>query len=559
VVLPLSSSAPSSSASPSPWCPRHAENQRPHEMVRHASRARRRLARSRARRARRPPRRERLGKVDPPPRRRRRARSLRGPRRRAARARLRARAPRFAGPSPRGRVARPRRIAQAVALAGRARRLGAPRPKNSVAFARPAPAHFARRGLHRRAAAPRARRAHERARRGRARRARDPARPRDRAGRHARPRIRRADRDANRDDAGRLSHDGAMSFELTVNGTRRVVEDEPVHRTLLQWLRATGLTGTKEGCAEGDCGACTVAVVDRDAKGAPTYRAINACIALLPSMAGREIVTVEGLEHDELHPVQRAMVEQYGSQCGYCTPGFVMSMFEGYYRAERDPAKIGEQLHGNLCRCTGYRPIREAMVAALEAPRDPNDLFQLRLGKNVPALAPAEHAASRERFFRPSTIDALCKLLAEHPESELLGGATEIGVEINKKARQFPTLIATDAVPELARVWRDSSGWHVGGAATLTQIEEALAGELPAIDKMLRVFASRQIRHRATLAGNVVTASPIGDMPPILLALDAEVVLRSVRGERRVPIDAFFTGYRKTARARDEVVTEIWW
>ncbi|HEY1954585.1 MAG TPA: xanthine dehydrogenase molybdopterin binding subunit [Polyangiaceae bacterium] len=350
-----------------------------------------------------------------------------------------------------------------------------------------------------------------------------------------------------------------MAFELMVNGTRHVVRDEPVHRSLLNWLRASGLTGTKEGCAEGDCGACTVAVVERDVHGTPTYRAINACIALLPSMAGREIVTVEGVAGPELHPVQRAMVEHYGSQCGYCTPGFVMSMFEGYYRDEKDPAKIGEQLHGNLCRCTGYRPIREAMVAALEAPRSPDDLFQLRLGKDVPALGGAEHAASRERFFRPTTIDALCKLLAEHADAELLGGATEIGVEINKKARQFPTLIATDAVAELARVWRSERGWHVGGAATLTRIEEALAGELPAVDKMLRVFASRQIRHRATLAGNIVTASPIGDMPPILLALDAEIVLRSVRGERRVPIDAFFTGYRKTVRARDEVVTEIFW
>jgi xanthine dehydrogenase molybdopterin binding subunit/xanthine dehydrogenase small subunit len=356
-----------------------------------------------------------------------------------------------------------------------------------------------------------------------------------------------------------------MPFELVINGRTRVVRDEPAHRSLLTWLRSEGLTGTKEGCAEGDCGACTVVIVERGRNGAPTYRAINACIALLPSMAGREIWTVEGLagadapKLEALHPVQRAMVETYGSQCGYCTPGFVMSMFEGYYRDEKDPAKIGEQLHGNLCRCTGYRPIRDAMTAALAAPRKADDLFQLRLKKDVAPLAPIEHAAAGERFFRPTTIDALCKLLAEHEDAELVAGATEIGVEINKKARAFPTLIATDGVPELQRVWRDNHEWHVGGAATLTQIEEALNRELPAIDKMLRVFASRQIRHRATLSGNIVTASPIGDMPPILLALDAEVTLRSVRGERRVPIDQFFTGYRKAVRTRDEVVTEISW
>src|SRR5512140_998766 len=155
-----------------------------------------------------------------------------------------------------------------------------------------------------------------------------------------------------------------MAFELVINGQTRVVRDEPAHRSLLTWLRSEGLTGTKEGCAEGDCGACTVVIVERDQKGTPVYRAINACIALLPSMAGREIWTVEGLAGADapklqaLHPVQQAMVENYGSQCGYCTPGFVMSMFEGYYRGEADPKTIGEQLHGNLCRCTGYRPIR---------------------------------------------------------------------------------------------------------------------------------------------------------------------------------------------------------
>ena len=348
-----------------------------------------------------------------------------------------------------------------------------------------------------------------------------------------------------------------MAFEVIVNGVSRRIEAEPAHRSLLTWLRSEGLTGTKEGCAEGDCGACTVVVVERDQKNAPTYRAINACIALLPSMAGREVWTVEGLReaYGDLHPVQSAMVENYGSQCGYCTPGFVMSMFEGYYRDEKDPAKIGEQLHGNLCRCTGYRPIRDAMTAALEAPRKKDDLFQLRLKKDVAPVKAVEHPG----FSRPTTIDALCKVLAEHLDAELLAGATEIGVEINKKARHFPFLISTEGVPELQRVWKDDQGWHVGGAATLTQIEEALAGSIPAIDKMLRVFASRQIRHRATLSGNIVTASPIGDMPPILLALDAEVVLKSVRGERRVPIDEFFTGYRKTVRARDEVVTEIFW
>ncbi len=368
----------------------------------------------------------------------------------------------------------------------------------------------------------------------------------------------------------------SASFDITINGRLFRVDGEPAHRTLLQWLRAQGLTGTKEGCAEGDCGACTVAIVETGAGGAPTYRAINACIALLPMFAGREVWTVEGLAQqksggatprmEELHPVQRAMVESYGSQCGYCTPGFVVSMFEAYYRGDvaTDPErKIADQLHGNLCRCTGYRPIRDAMMRALEEKRGASDqdLFQLRLQKEAPLPRQLEYAAAGERFLRPTSLEALCTLLKEHAEAVIVAGATEIGVEINKKAKAFPLLVSSEAIPELRRVWRDERGWHVGGAATLTQIEEAAAEELPALGKMLSVFASRQIRHRATLAGNLITASPIGDLAPVLLALDATVTLARTGEEglerRTVPLADFFTGYRATVRAREEVLEDV--
>ena len=187
------------------------------------------------------------------------------------------------------------------------------------------------------------------------------------------------------------------SFEFTLNGRSVQVCGVAANTTLLQWLRATGRTGSKEGCAEGDCGACTVALIDLNASGERTYRAINSCITLLPMVAGRELTTVEGLaEGDRLHPVQQAMVDGYGSQCGYCTPGFVVSMFEAYYRPDitkedqQARCKIGDQLSGNLCRCTGYRPIRDAMLQALaQRPCRPADLFQLRLQKAdavVPAL-----------------------------------------------------------------------------------------------------------------------------------------------------------------------------
>ncbi|MBX3227567.1 MAG: xanthine dehydrogenase molybdopterin binding subunit [Labilithrix sp.] len=357
----------------------------------------------------------------------------------------------------------------------------------------------------------------------------------------------------------------SSSIELVVNGLSVTAEGFTPHTTLLQWLRATGRTGTKEGCAEGDCGACTVALVEEDAKGDRTFRAVNACITLLPMVAGREIVTVEGVAEPEgLHPVQTAMVQRYGSQCGYCTPGFVVSMFEAYYRKDLgdDPrAKIGDQLNGNLCRCTGYRPIRDAMLDALEAKKGRagrEDLFQLRLKKSEVAPRAVDYEAGGETFLRPTSLAALLALKAEHgARAELVAGATEIGVYINKAHRRYPLLVSTDGVRELAAIEKNDKVWRIGGNATLTSIEEALAGEYPFLDKMLWAFASRQIRNRATLAGNIVTASPIGDMPPILLALDADVVLEKQGATRTVPIAEFFLGYRKPAILPDEVVRWI--
>ncbi|MBN8226741.1 xanthine dehydrogenase molybdopterin binding subunit [Corallococcus macrosporus] len=348
-------------------------------------------------------------------------------------------------------------------------------------------------------------------------------------------------------------------FEFRLNGQTVQVEDASPNTTLLDHLRARGLTGTKQGCAEGDCGACTVAMVDQDVNGQKTLRAFNSCIALLPMVAGRELVTVEGVgSRNAPHPVQQAMVKHYGSQCGFCTPGFVVSMVEAYCRKDAgSPEAIADQLCGNICRCTGYRPIRDAMMDALatrDAKGDGPGLPSVSLEGPPSPTPPLRYEARDGLFLRPTTWEDLLALRALHPEAMLVAGATELGVDITKKSRRYPFLISTEGVEALRAIRREEDGWYVGGAASLVDVEDALGHEVPELAKMLNVFASRQIRHRATLAGNLVTASPIGDTAPVLLALDARLVLASVRGERTVALPDFFLAYRKTALQPDEVV-----
>jgi xanthine dehydrogenase small subunit len=346
-------------------------------------------------------------------------------------------------------------------------------------------------------------------------------------------------------------------FDFVLNGKPIHVTNVSPQTPLLEHLRSIGLTGSKEGCAEGDCGACSVALVERDAKGAPTLRAINSCITLLPMVAGREIVTVEGVADTTLHPVQQCMVDHYGSQCGYCTPGFIVSMLEGWCRdGLRERWQISDQLCGNLCRCTGYRPIRDAMLDALKR-RTGSDRFQTALRMARPAVSPLAYESDGQKFFRPTTLGELFALMQRHPEAKLVAGATEIGVEITKKFKQFPALISTEAVAELRAITAADAEWRIGGAATLTQIEEMLGDEYPSLKKMLLVFASRQIRNRATMAGNLATASPIGDCAPVLLAHDARLLLASAQGERVVPLDEFFVSYRKTALQPGEILSAI--
>src|SRR3981081_622718 len=349
----------------------------------------------------------------------------------------------------------------------------------------------------------------------------------------------------------------SSAIEFRLNGQAVRVDSVFPNTTLLAWLRTSGLTGPKEGCPEGDCGACSVAIVDRDARGKRCYRAINSCLVPLPLMAGREIISVEGVACPKMHPVQKAMVENFGSQCGYCTPGFIMSLFEGYYRKDlKTAAQLDEQLCGNLCRCTGYRPIRDAAADAL-AQRDGPDAFDAQLKSAKTKLKATRYNFAGEIFLRPTSLEKLFRVLAKHPEARLIAGATDLGLEITKRFQKFPALISIEAVAELNEISSTETEWHIGAATTLTKLDDLLGGEFPVIRDMLSVFGSRQIRNRATLGGNLVTASPIGDSAPVLLALEAKVVLASAAGERVMPLDEFFVAYRKTALQPGEVLKSI--
>ena len=357
-----------------------------------------------------------------------------------------------------------------------------------------------------------------------------------------------------------------MAVSFVLNGELIEVSGVDNHLTLLQWLRASGRTGSKEGCAEGECGACAVAMVRRDFQGRVCFDSVNSCLIPLPAVAGQSIVTVEGVAgvNGALHPVQAAMVETGGSQCGYCTPGFVVSLFCEYYRPGRrgfDPEAIG----GNLCRCTGYRPIVDAAARAMP----PAVLAQEdhRLPATAPALAaverPVEEWVDHGGFARPVDLDSLWRCRAARPDAVLIAGGTDLMVYVNQRYQRFAALISLEALPALRRFDIGPAEMVIGAGVTLFEIEQRLAHELPdapdlkILAQLWPLFSSRLIRNRATLGGNLATASPIGDSPPALLALDAELTLAGPGGQRRLPLSSFFLDYRKTALARDEIIVSV--
>ncbi|MEM7064638.1 MAG: xanthine dehydrogenase small subunit [Cyanobacteria bacterium P01_B01_bin.77] len=342
-----------------------------------------------------------------------------------------------------------------------------------------------------------------------------------------------------------------MALHLTINGEPITLENISPTMTLLEYLRHSRRVGTKEGCADGDCGACTIAVLGHRADGTPHYQAMNSCLIPLGSMAHRQIITVEGVVNGQLHLVQEKMVELGGSQCGYCTPGFIMSMFAAFYDGSHDDLSV----EGNLCRCTGYLPIRRALQS-LSFPNE-NDPFQAQLLQSSKSLPAVDHDGNGQRFYRPTQLSDVLELMQTHPDATLVAGATDLGLELTHRRQQYSVLISLEVVQELQILEQTSDTVTIGAAVSLSQIKDSLHEVFPALDEMLHWFAACQVRNRATLGGNIGTASPIGDLPPVLLALDATLTLASVRGMREVEIATFFTGYRQTIRHADEVIVSI--
>ncbi|MFB9173043.1 xanthine dehydrogenase small subunit [Roseibium salinum] len=334
--------------------------------------------------------------------------------------------------------------------------------------------------------------------------------------------------------------------------------------TVLDYLRLRRHeTGTKEGCGEGDCGACTVAV-GRLVEGRLTYRPVNSCIQLLGMIDGAELVSVEDLAQDDrLHPVQAAMVEFHGSQCGFCTPGFIMSLFTLYHAedAPRSRKTVTDWLAGNLCRCTGYRSIIDAALDACFDAAD--DVFSWRANETrekLKVLADSRDIfiGDSEAFFSsPATLDGLAALYGQHPDATLVAGATDVGLWITKQLRELPKMIWLGRIEGLDRVESSPSGVLIGATATYQATEEAMTEISPDLGELWRRIGSKQVRALGTVGGNIANGSPIGDTPPALIALGATLELQSAEGSRALPLEEFFIDYGKQNRLHGEFVTGL--
>jgi xanthine dehydrogenase small subunit len=338
--------------------------------------------------------------------------------------------------------------------------------------------------------------------------------------------------------------------------------------TVLNYLRANPChKGVKEGCAEGDCGACTVAVGELT-HDKIEYKAIDSCLVFLPMIHGKQLITVENLSQkknaeNELHPVQQAMVDCNGSQCGYCTPGIIMSMF-ALYKNENNPVKetIEDALTGNLCRCTGYKPIIEA--TAKSCVHDGFDQFTNDEKQIVDLLLQIRNESNsveiineKQKYFQPKTKAEALELRNKKQNSILINGATDVALRVTKRHELLEEIIDLSNIDELKKCTKTEYLIKFGAGMNLEEVKTISKNELPALYETLAVFGSKQIRSLATFGGNVGSGSPIGDTLPTLMAYNAEIKLQSVDGERRINMNNYILGYRKTERQPNEIITKI--
>ncbi len=344
-----------------------------------------------------------------------------------------------------------------------------------------------------------------------------------------------------------MASENHINFEL--NGEIQQV-DCRTDTTVLEWLRTDKrLTGTKEGCAEGDCGACSILLAKQ---GGSQYVAANSCILSIGQIAGCNVLTVEGLKTDTYHPLQVAMAANGSSQCGFCTPGIVISL-AGLLANTPDPgeADIHDALAGNLCRCTGYKPIVEAALKIAKGGLIP-------LNQNIIRSENIEYIQTDgTSFYRPQSLAVLLNIRAENPTALLLAGGTDLGVALAEHECEWPLVIWTGAVSELREISETKSDWTFGAAVTWQEILTKIGDSYPSLSTLIRRFGSTQIRNMGTIGGNIGTASPIGDGPPALIALGAKITLASANATREIALEDFFLDYRKTALLADEIIKSV--